>query len=556
MAGGAGAGMIPPAGCRAIDGKHPFPREVIVTLALLSTKVFTGDPARPWAQAVAIENGRILVAGSNDEVRSACGRTAEELHLPGRLVTAGLVDGHCHFLNYGLYLQRVDLRDLTSLAACRERIREAVGRSAPGDWILGRGWNHHCWEEKREPQRGDLDDIAPENPVMMVRACGHSQWVNSKALAAAEITRETADPAGGKIDRDPRSGEPTGMLRELRYLIEKTIPVPSMEERRQAVLRAQEHALRLGVTGVHTCERFQQWEAFDALDREGALKVRVYHLLPPDDLEEAAASGVRPGQGSERLWAGHMKLYADGSLGAGTALLHAPYTDEPGNAGLAVLELPLLQEKIELGYRRGFSVGIHAIGDKAVSHCLQAIAGARRAVPGPRRDRIEHVQVYRPEDLALFRELAIVGSVQPRFVSTDWYVAEKRWGAERCRTGYAWRSLKNAGVPLLFGSDAPVEPMDPILGLQAAVTRQTPEGQPPGGWFPEQRLTLEESLSGFTAVPAWVSGREERMGSIRAGHAADLTVFAQDLFATPAAEWHQVPVDMTIVGGEILYRCF
>lgn len=213
------------------------------------------------------------------------------------------------------------------------------------------------------------------------------------------------------------------------------------------MLLAQADALRLGITGVHTCERFQQWEAFEALDREGALKVRVYHLLPPDDLDEAAANGVRPGQGSERLWAGHMKLYADGSLGAGTALLQESYTDEPGNSGLAVLDLPRLQEKIELAYRRGFHVGIHAIGDKAVSHCLLAIAGARKARPGPRRDRIEHVQVYRPQDLTLFRELGIVGSVQPRFVSTDWCVAEKRWGAARCRTGYAWRSLMDAGYP-------------------------------------------------------------------------------------------------------------
>jgi hypothetical protein len=205
-------------------------------------------------------------------------------------------------------------------------------------------------------------------------------------------------------------------------------------------------------------------------------------------------------------------------------------------------------------------VGIHAIGDKAVTHCLAAISGARKSHPGPRRDRIEHVQVFRAEDLTMFRKLGVVGSVQPRFVSTDWCVAEKRWGTERCRNGYAWRSLMNAGIPLLFGSDAPVEPLDPILGLQAAVTRQTPEGDPPGGWFPEQRLTLEESLAGFTTVPAWVSGREDRMGCIRVGHRADLTVFERDLFATPANEWPSVPVEMTIVDGEVLFqhgkKCF
>jgi predicted amidohydrolase YtcJ len=525
-----------------------------MALAILSATVFTGDPARPRAEAVGIENGEIVAVGSNDEVMAILRGKVEELRLPGRLVTPGLVDGHCHFLSYGLSLRRVDLRDLPSLAACRERIREALRGRAPGEWVLGRGWNHHNWEEKREPLRADLDDIAPDNPVMMVRACGHSQWVNSRALAAAGIDRGTPDPPGGLIDRSPKTGEPTGMLRELRSFVERAIPVPSLEERRQAVLLAQQHALRLGVTGAHTCERYEQWEAFEALDREGALKVRIYHLLWPQDLDEAAANGVRPGHGSKRLWAGHMKLYADGSLGAGTALLHEPYTDEPGNTGLEVLSLPQLQEKIELGYRRGYSVGIHAIGDKAVTHCLLAIAAARKAVPGARRDRIEHIQIYRQQDLGLFLEMGIVGSVQPRFVSTDWSVADRRWGAARCRNGYAWRSLMDAGVPLLFGSDAPVEPMDPILGLQAAVTRQTPEGLPPGGWYPDQRLNLEESLPGFTTAPAWVSGRQEQSGSIRVGKWADLTVFAQDLFVVPPSEWPSVPVEMTIVNGEVLYR--
>jgi predicted amidohydrolase YtcJ len=526
-----------------------------MTLALLSARVFTGDPARPWAEAVGIEAGRIAAVGTDAEVLAALAGKVETFELPGRLVTPGLVDGHCHFLNYGLYLRRVDLRELPSLAACRERIRDAVRSRAPGEWIVGRGWNHHYWQEQREPHRGDLDDIAPDNPVMMVRACGHSQWLNARALAAAGITRGTVDPPGGRIDRDPATGEPTGMLRELRTFVERVIPPPGLEERCKAALLAQQHALRLGITGAHTCERYAQWEAFAALERDGALKVRIYHLLWPEDLDEAAANGVRPGHGSERLWAGHMKLYADGSLGAGTALLHEPYTDEPGNTGLEVLSLPGLQEKIELGYRRGYDVGIHAIGDKAVTHCLLAIAAARKNCPGgPHRDRIEHVQTYRPGDLTRFREMGIVGSVQPCFVSTDWCVAEKRWGSARCRTGYAWRSLKDAGIPLLFGSDAPVEPMDPMLGLQAAVTRQTPEGLPPGGWYPDQRLTLEESLHGFTAAPAWVSRREDRGGVIRPGMWADLTIFSRNLFATPPSEWTSVPVEMTVVNGEVLYR--
>ncbi len=523
-------------------------------LAILSAKVFTGDPARPWAEAVGVRDGKISAIGDNAEVRASLEKNVKTLKLPGRLITPGLVDAHCHFLHYGLSLQTVDLRDVPSLAACREKIRKAVRLREPGEWILGRGWNHHFWEEQREPSRRDLDDIAPDNPVMMVRVCGHSQWVNARALAAAGITRDTPDPPGGKIDRDPRTGEPTGMLRELRYMIERVMPVPSLEERKRAALAAQGEAVRLGLTGVHTCEKLAQWEAFHALDQEGQLKVRVYHLIPPEDVDPAATQGCRPGEGSDRLWAGHVKLYADGSLGAGTALLHEPYTDESDNWGLAVLDLPELTERIAFAYGRGFHVGIHAIGDRAVTHCLKAMAAARKAVPGTRRDRIEHVQMYRDEDIPLFRGLGVVASVQPRFVPSDWSVAEKRWGLERCRTGYAWRSLMNAGIRLQFGSDAPVEPIAPILGLQAAVTRQTPAGEPHGGWFPQERLTLEETIAGFTQVAAWNSGRQEVLGSLKPGKWADLTVFSRDLFGVEPAQWPSIPVEMTLIGGEIVHR--
>ncbi len=201
----------------------------------------------------------------------------------------------------------------------------------PAEWIIGRGWNHHQWEERREPTRKDLDDILPDNPAMMVRACGHSIWVNTAALERAGVTSRTPNPAGGQIDKDPASGEPTGLLREAREIIEAHIPAPSLEERKQMVLAAQEDALRSGITGVHTCETLKEWEAFAALEAEGKLKLRVYHLLPPDDLEEAAARGIKAGSGSERLWFRHVKLFADGSLGAGTALMHEPYSDDPND---------------------------------------------------------------------------------------------------------------------------------------------------------------------------------------------------------------------------------
>jgi len=523
-------------------------------LALLSTRIFTGNPARPWAEALKISNARITHVGTNAEVKKACDRATEILELPGRLVTPGLVDAHCHFVSLGRSFQLVDLRNLTSLAEARRVIREAAAMRKPGEWILGRGWNHHDWEEGREPGRHDLDDILPDNPAMMIRMCGHSIWVNSRALALAGIHRDTPDPAGGRIDKDPAGGEPTGMLREARQLIEAHIAQPTLELRKQWALAAQAAALKCGITGVHTCETLNEYEALAALEAEGKLKLRVYHLLPPDDLEAAAARGIRAGSGSERLWFRHVKLFADGSLGAGTALLHEPYLDDPASCGIACLEKRDLEDKIRLAYGAGCDVAIHAIGDLAVTNALESIAAVREKYPGDHRDRLEHVQLHQPQDLRLFQELAVAASVQPVFLPTDWKPADKRWGAQRCRYAYAWKSLLEAGLKVQFGSDAPVEPINPIYGIHAAITRQTLQGEPAGGWFPEQRLSLEEAVSGFTAVAAWNSRCENRLGAVAAGKWADLTVFDRDFFKLAPEELPAAAAELTVVHGEVVYR--
>ena len=325
-------------------------------LTILSSHIFTGDPSRPWAEAICIQDHRVAAIGSNAEVNQATGKTAEILELPGRLITPGFVDAHTHFLTYGLTLQWVDLRNETSLEACRQKIAQAVAAHRPGEWIIGRGWNHHQWEEGREPSRQDLDDLAPENPMLMIRACGHSVWVNSLALNIAGITRDTPQPPGGKIDTDPRSGEPTDLLREARDLIEAHIPPVTLEQRKKAALAAQREVLRFGVTGLRSMERLEQWEALQELDQEDQLKLRVYHLLPPDQLAEAAARGIIPGTGSDRLWFHQAKLFADGSLGSDTALLHEPYLHKPQEYGLAYLTPEQLRENIELAYSYGCDV--------------------------------------------------------------------------------------------------------------------------------------------------------------------------------------------------------
>ena len=523
-------------------------------LAILSTRIFTGNPKQPWAEALGIKGDRIAAVGTNAQVKKACRRKTQVMELKGRLVTPGFVDGHAHFVNFGLTLQRIDLMNLPSLTACRERIRRAVAGYRPGEWIIGRGWNEHFWEEEREPTRFDLDDLIPNNPAMMIRACGHSVWVNTAALGAAGISRQMPDPPGARIERDRVSGEPNGLLREMRRHLEKIIPPPDLEMRKRAALAAQREAFRSGVTGVHSCESLREWEALSVLDDEGELKIRVHHTMPYEGLEEGRSLSIKPWRSGRRLWFGQVKLYADGSLGSGTALLHAPYADNPSDRGLAVLSLPALRKRVMEAYRNGYSVAIHAIGDKAVTNSLKAIAAAREALPGIRRDRIEHVQLFRPSDLALFRRLGVTASVQPVHLATDWATAEKKWGLDRCRASYAWKSLLRAGIPLQFGSDAPVEPINPMLGLQTAVTRQDLRGNPRGGWFPEEKLSLEESIKAFTTIPAWCSRKEKYLGTVTPGRWADLTVFDQNLFNLPPEQWVSAEVAMTFVNGEIVYR--
>jgi hypothetical protein len=523
-------------------------------LAILSAKIFTGNEKQPWAEALGIKDGCVFLVGNNVQVKKGCGRKTQIRELKGRLVTPGIVDAHTHFVNFGFALQRVDLLNLPSLADCRERIRRAVSGYQPGEWVIGRGWNEHFWKERREPTRLDLDDLISDNPAMMIRACGHSVWVNTAALKAAGITGQTPDPPGARIERDPGSGEPNGLLREMRRFLEKFIPPPGLEARKRAALAAQEEAFRFGVTGVHSCETLREWEALLALDREAALKIRVHHTMAYESLEEGRALGVKPWKGSRRLWFGPVKLYADGSLGSGTALIHAPYEDSPADRGLAVLTPSALRKRVMEAYENGYSVAIHAIGDKAVTNSLKAIELARKAFPGPRRDRIEHVQLFRPADLSLFRRLGVTASVQPGHLATDWGTAEKKWGKNRCRNGYAWKSLLKAGIPLQFGSDAPVEPINPLLGLQTAVTRQDLRGNPPGGWFPEEKLSLEESVKAFTALPAWCSRRERYLGVLTQGRWADLTVFEKDLSAIPPEQWSSAEAAMTIVNGEVVYQ--
>jgi hypothetical protein len=523
-------------------------------IAILSATIFTGDPQNPWAEAVVTSDNRIKAVGRNEQIKSLCQADTRVLELPGCMITPGVVDAHTHFVSFGLAFGGVNLQNLPSLDACRQIIYNAVESIPPGQWVIGRGWDHHKWPDQREPTVNDLDDITPRNPAMMIRACGHSVWVNSLALSRAHIDLRSPDPDGGRIERFD-GGRPNGLIRGARRLIEDHIPPPDPRELKQAALLAQQEAIKAGVTGVHSCEDLQKWDTLAEIEQEGRLKLRVYHLLPGDQIREAAERGITPGYGNERLWFGHVKLFADGSLGSGTALLHDPYCNQPSECGLAFSSAEDLQNKAWLAYQHGWDVAIHAIGDKAVTRALEAIAAARAKLPHQHhRDRIEHVQLIRPQDLALFYNQAVIASVQPVFVPTDWTAADMKWGTGRCATAYAWKTLLEAGIDLQFGSDTPVESINPLYGLHAAVTRRDLNGNPRGGWCPDQKLTLEQSLSGYTRTAAWTSRREEHLGKLAPGMWADLSVFDRDLSRLPPDEWLQAKVELTIIGGEIVYR--
>lgn len=527
-------------------------KETPDSFAIYSAKVFTGITDRPWVEAVGVRDGKIAAIGTNEEVRDIMG-DSRDLGLAGTMVAPGFVDAHCHFASLGLSMQMVDLRGLKSLEECRDKIREAAATLSPGQWLIGRSWNHTIWAEEREPLKTDLDDLVPDNPAVMTRCCGHCHWVNSRALEMLNIMPETPDPPGGQFDKDEH-GQPTGILREAHKLIRNYIPDPTRDELKDAILTAQSLALENGITGVHTCESIREWLAFKELEEEGKLRVRVHHLFQPENLEEMERLNLTPSTGNDRLWVGHIKLFGDGSLGAGTALLSEEYSDEPGCFGLPFLEYEELENRVREAYARGFDVAIHAIGDLAVKNALDAIQKARNGHREEKRDRIEHVQLYRPEDLCRYGELGVTASVQPVFVATDWRVATRRWGEERCKRGYAWKTLLDGDIRLQFGSDSPVEPINPVCGLHAAVFRQDRELQPEGGWHPEQCLSLEEALAGFSRTAAWIARREDRLGTLEPGNLADLTVLESDLSIVPSKEWHDVGIALTVIGGEIVYR--
>ena len=521
-------------------------------------RIYTVDPAQPWAEAMACRDCRILALGSNLDIRSLAGPDTKHFDASNHLILPGFVDAHVHFLQYALRRQQISLFGLSDFNQVRQRIASAVQQAQPGQWIIGWGWDENPWNI--QPNAGHLDEIAPYNPVVLARMDMHTWWVNTVVLKLAHIDRETVDPPESLIERDD-AGNPTGLLREWNAiaLVERLIPEPDSSTQFTWMQEALAEAHQLGLTGFHDQrverEGEQSLRLFQTLRREGLLRHRVHVNIAAGFLAETAALGLQPGFGDELLWLGHMKAFADGTMGSLTALMLQPFTNTSENLGLAVTGKDQLWELALQAGEAGFPLSVHAIGDRAVRDILDVFSEletVNSALDLAMPHRIEHVQLIHPEDLGRLAQHNIVASVQPVHIQTDWATVDRIWG-ERARTAYAFRSLLNHGTRIAFGSDAPVAPLNPLLGIYSAITRKDAAGQPDGGWYPKEQLTLAEAIHAYTREPAYLSGKSFLSGSLSPGKWADFILLSQNLFEIPPAAIAETTVEQTFFAGQLLF---
>ncbi len=515
--------------------------------------IHTLDPVQPRVSALAIGAGRILARGQDATIRALATRDTQQIDLRGRTVLPGFIDAHIHFLWYGRSLSEINLMGAPSLDQALHTVASHAAATPAGEWLCGRGWDQSLWANYAFPTRWALDQIAPEHPVYLARKCGHAAWVNSRALDLAGIDANTPDPAGGEIERV--NGEPTGILKENAMgLVSGLLQTLSPAQAVAACQQAMQQLHRFGIVAVHNMEDRLTLNALQTLRRDGQLKLRVVQQIPEAELDAAIALGVQSGFGDEWIRIGALKIFADGSLGARSAQMIAPYEGEPNNYGIAMLSRARLFAQVEKAAAAGLAVHIHAIGDQANRHVLDAIEATRRAGIGLHlRHRIEHAQVLHPADVERFAELGVIASMQPIHATQDMFLADTHWGA-RARLAYAFNSLLGMGTKLAFGSDAPVETPDVLQGLYAATARRRADGAPgPEGWYPEEAISLAEAVHAYTQGAAQSVGMAHEQGRLRSGFLADLVILDQDIFAAEPAALLDTQVLATMVGGEFVY---
>ena len=523
-------------------------------------RIYTNDPVAPWAEAMAVADGKIACIGKMAHVLLDCGgsqQRAETVRLDDKFVIPGFNDAHVHLGGAGADALAVQLRGVASPEEMQKRVAEAVAHHKEGEWITGGGWDHTLWPEKRFPNRQQLDAVAPKNPVILTHISGHVAVANSLALKKAEIDKSTPNPPGGEIEHDGL-GEPTGMLKEAAAmaLVRVRIPDPSIEERRRGIEIVLANVARNGVTSVQDNSAWEDFQVYQQLKEDGKLTARITEWLPfnasLNELQDRRAQG---GTTDPWLKTGALKAVTDGALGSRTAALLEPYSDEPSSKGIFTYDPDKLKAMAIERDKAGFQLNFHAIGDLANRICLDVFeavikANGRR----DRRDRIEHAQVVAPMDFQRFAELKVIASMQPSHQTTDMRWAEDRVGSERIKGAYAWNTMLKNGVRLAFGTDYNVEPISPFRGLYACVTRERPEGGPRNGWEAQEKISLADCIRAYTSGSAYAQFEEGKKGELKVGEYADFVVLSDDLTKIPPAQYTKVRVLRTVVGGRTVYQ--
>ncbi|MEK6571417.1 MAG: amidohydrolase [Bacteroidota bacterium] len=526
-------------------------------LVFINGKIWTVDSTRPLAEAVAIAGERIVEAGSSEFIKGFIGPKTKVIDLKGRLMLPGFIDNHTHFVNGGFQLNSIDLR-LARDEKEFSKLITAWAKQHPDRWITGGDWDHERWPGGNLPTKELIDQFTPETPVFVNRLDGHMALANSCALKLAGVTKNTTDPPGGTIVRDRVTGEPTGILKDnAMSLVYRIVPEPTEEDRLSAARRALEEARRYGLTSIQDISSWEDVRVYQKLEKEGQLTTRVYCRVPISTWERLAKDGVKAPSGTEMLKLGSLKGFADGSLGSSTALFFDPYVQDPTTRGLAtdiVLDGSLERWALSADRAR-LQLSIHAIGDSANSWVLDLFDRILTKNPSwDRRFRIEHAQHIHPKDFERFARLGVIASAQPYHTIDDGRWAEKRIGYGRCKTTYPFRTFLDRGVKLCFGSDWTVAPLSPLLGIHAAVTRQTIDGKSPGGWIPEQKVSVKEAITCYTLNNAYAAYEESLKGSITSGKLADLVVLSDDILSIDPVKIQNTEVSFTVQGGKIVYQ--
>jgi len=515
-------------------------------MILTNGNIITMNQKKPKAQAIAIQKDKIIAVESNNQIKKLAGKTTKIIDLKRKTVVPGFTDAHTHILSFGASLNNLNLRDIASIKEMQKKLQEQVKKTPSEKWVLGGGWDHEKLKEKRYPTRFDLDKVAPKNPVFLQRSCKNMCVVNTKALQIAGITKKTKPPKGGKIDIDPNTGELTGIIHTTAMdLIEKVIPKLNEEELEQTCLLACQKAAEAGLTTVHwIIESPTEIRLIQKLRADKKLPIRIYIIIPVEFMKHLIELGLQTGFGDKMIKIGSIKILTDGSLGARTAALTETYSDEPKTKGMTLYAQEELNRLVTEVHEANLQLAVHAIGDKAVDMTLTAIEKALAKSPRKNlRHRIEHASVLKEKLIDRMKKLNLIASVQPHFIISDFWTID-RLGPKRARWAYPFKTLMHEGVLTTGSSDCPVEPISPLLGIYAAVTRR--ENQ-------EERITVNEALRMYTINAAFASFEENIKGSIEVGKLADLTVLSHDPETIIAEEIKNIEVEMTIVDGKIVY---